>query len=137
MNVVFVYFGPLDVNSGIQAFHFGNELTELGWNVTLAGLGDPRRIEAVGQPKFECISHEGLEAKAKQLRGEGDETIVCAWTPRERVRKLTTALVAELRCPYTIHLEDNEDYLLESGAKMTMAELHRLPLRAQDRLGTT
>ncbi|HEV7563457.1 MAG TPA: glycosyltransferase [Solirubrobacterales bacterium] len=137
MNVVFVYFGPLDVNSGIQAFHFGNELTELGWNVTLAGLGDPRRIEAVGQPEFECISHEGLEAKAKELRGQGGETIVCAWTPRERVRKLTMKLVGELRAPYVIHLEDNEDYLLESGAKMTMDELQRLPLRAQDRLGTT
>jgi len=137
VNVVFVYFGPLDVNSGIQAFHFGNELTELGWNVTLAGLGDPRRIEAVGQPKFECISHEGLAAKARQLREQGDETIVCAWTPRERVRKLTMKLVAELRAPYVIHLEDNEDYLLESGTKMTMGELQRLPLRAQDRLGTT
>lgn len=137
MNVVFVYFGPLDVNSGIQAFHFGNELTDLGWNVTLAGLGDPRRIEAVGQPKFECISHDDLDAKAKQLQDQGGETIVCAWTPRERVRKLTMKLVGELRAPYTIHLEDNEDYLLESGAKMTMAELQRLPLRAQDRLGTT
>jgi glycosyltransferase involved in cell wall biosynthesis len=134
MNLVIVYFGPLDVNSGIQAFHFGNELTEQGWNVTLAGLGDPRLIEAVGQPLFECISHEGLDAKAEQLRGQESETIVCAWTPRERVRRLTMKLVSELRVPYVIHLEDNENYLLESGVGMSLEALQRLPLQAQDRL---
>lgn len=132
MRVVFVYFGPLDVNSAIQAFHFGNELTEQGWEVTLAGLGDPSRIEAVGKPNFECISHEELEARAGSIPREG--TIVCGWTPRERVRRHTMSLVSRLRVPYVIHLEDNEEYLLESAAGMTLAELQRLPLRAQDRL---
>jgi glycosyltransferase involved in cell wall biosynthesis len=132
VRVVFVYFGPLDVNSAIQAFHFGNELTEQGWEVTLAGLGDPSRIEAVGKPNFECISHEELEARAGSIPREG--TIVCGWTPRERVRRHTMSLVSRLRVPYVIHLEDNEEYLLESAAGMTLAELQRLPLRAQDRL---
>ena len=27
MRLVIVYFGPLNVNSAIQAFHFGNDLT--------------------------------------------------------------------------------------------------------------
>lgn len=132
MRVVFVYFGPLDVNSAIQAFHFGTELTEQGWEVTLAGLGDPSRIEAVGKPNFECISHDELEARAGSIPREG--TIVCGWTPRERVRRHTMSLVSRLRVPYAIHLEDNEEYLLESAAGMTLAELQRLPLRAQDRL---
>jgi glycosyltransferase involved in cell wall biosynthesis len=134
MRVVFVYFGPLDVNSAIQAFHFGNDLADLGWDVTLAGLGDPRRIEAVGEPRFECISHEDLPAKTAQWSRDREETIVCAWTPRERVRELTETLVSQLRVPYTIHLEDNEDYLLESNTKMSMAELQRLPARVQDSL---
>jgi glycosyltransferase involved in cell wall biosynthesis len=134
MRVVFVYFGPLDVNSGIQAFHFGNELTEQGWDVTLAGLGDPRRIEAVGEPLFECISHEELGAKAAELRASPGETIVCAWTPRERVRQLTMSLVSELRAPYVVHLEDNEYHLLEVTLDRTMEELQRLPERTQNRL---
>ncbi|HET9185976.1 MAG TPA: glycosyltransferase [Solirubrobacterales bacterium] len=132
MRVVYVYFGPLDVNSAIQAFHFGNELTELGWEVTLAGLGDPRRIEAVGTPLFECISHEELDERAARIPRKG--TIVCGWTPRERVRRHTMRLVSALRVPYVIHLEDNEEYLVESAAGMSLAELQRLPLRAQDRL---
>jgi len=132
MRVVFVYFGPLDVNSAIQAFHFGNELTERGWEVTLAGLGDPSRIEVVGEPLFECISHDTLERRAGSIPRE--ETIVCSWTPRERVRRHTTNLVSRLRVPYVIHLEDNENYLLESAAGMSLEELQRLPLQAQDRL---
>lgn len=134
--VVFVYFGPLDVNSAIQAFHFGNELTEGGWEVTLAGLGDPSRIEAVGHPLFECISHETLEERMRAGSIPSERTIVCGWTPRERVRLLTTRVAARLGVPYTVHLEDNENYLLETITGMTLPELQRLPQRAQDRMST-
>jgi glycosyltransferase involved in cell wall biosynthesis len=136
MRVVFVYFGPLDVNSGIQAFHFGNDLTDLGWDVTLAGLGDPRRIEAVGEPRFECISHDELPSKVDGWRRDREETIVCGWTPRERVHQLTTNLASQLGVRYVIHLEDNEDYLLESNTGMSMDELQRLPLDVQSRITT-
>jgi len=132
--VLFVMYGPLDVNSAIQAFHFGDELTEQGWEVILAGVGDPGRIEAVGHPLFECISHEQLEKRAGSIPREG--TIVCGWTPRERVRRLTANLAAKLRVPYVVHLEDNENYLLETITGMTLPELRRLPLRAQDRMST-
>lgn len=134
MRVVFVMYGPLDVNSAIQAFHFGNELTEQGWEVTLAGVGDPQRIEAVGRPLFESISHETLGERARSGAIEREETIVCGWTPREPVRRQVTNLVAQLRVPYAIHLEDNEHYLVETITGMTLEQLQRLPLRAQDRL---
>jgi glycosyltransferase involved in cell wall biosynthesis len=134
MRVVFVMYGPLDVNSAIQAFHFGEELTEQGWEVTLAGVGDPQRIEAVGHPNFECISHETLAERAKSGAIPREGTIVTGWTPREPVRRLTMDVVSRLRVPYAIHLEDNEHYLVETITGMTMEELQRLPLKAQDRL---
>lgn len=134
MRVVFVMYGPLDVNSAIQAFHFGEELTEQGWEVTLAGVGDPQRIEAVGHPNFECISHETLAERVKSGAIPREGTIVTGWTPREPVRRLTMDVVSRLRVPYAIHLEDNEHYLVETITGMTMEELQRLPLRAQDRL---
>ncbi|HEX3735386.1 MAG TPA: glycosyltransferase [Solirubrobacterales bacterium] len=134
MRVIFVYFGPLDVNSAIQAFHFGTELSDRGWDVTLAGIGDPSRINAIGEPNFECTNHEGLLAQIDEMEVDRERTIVCAWTPREPVRQVTERIVSKLRVPYTIHLEDNERYLLESSAKMTLPELQRLPLAAQDRI---
>jgi len=134
MRVVFVMYGPLDVNSAIQAFHFGEELTEQGWEVTLAGIGDPQRIEAVGHPSFECISHETLAERVKDGAIPREGTIVTGWTPREPVRRLTMDVVSRLRVPYAIHLEDNEHYLVETITGMTMEELQRLPLKAQNRL---
>jgi glycosyltransferase involved in cell wall biosynthesis len=134
MRVVFVMYGPLDVNSAIQAFHFGNDLTEQGWEVTLAGVGDPQRIEAVGHPNFECVSHESLGERAKAGAFGREGTIVCGWTPREPVRRQVMNLVSQLRVPYVIHLEDNEHYLVETITGMKLEELQRLPLKAQDRL---
>lgn len=134
MRLLFVYFGPFDVNSAIQAYHFGNELTDMGWEVTLAGRGDPTRIEAVGKPKFECIPHAEMGRKVRELRTRPEDTIVCAWTPRERVRRITMDVVRQLGVPYTIHLEDNEEYLLESVLKRPLVELEKLPLRQQDSL---
>jgi glycosyltransferase involved in cell wall biosynthesis len=134
MRVLFVYFGPFDVNSGIQAYHFGNELTDLGWEVTVAGRGDPARAKAVGEPRFECISHEQVEAKLRQMRQSPAETIVVGWTPRERVRLMTMDAVRQLGVPYVIHLEDNEELLIESATGRSLTELQRLPLRQQDSL---
>lgn len=134
MRVLFVYFGPFDVNSGIQAYHFGNELTDLGWEVTVAGRGDPARAKVVGEPRFECISHEQVEGKLRQMRQSPAETIVVGWTPRERVRLMTMDAVRQLGVPYVIHLEDNEELLIESATGRSLHELQRLPLRQQDSL---
>ena len=93
MKLLIVYFGPFDVNSAIQAFHFGNELTDLGWEVTLAGRGDPTRISAVGEPRFECISHDDLEQKVRTMpaerrrdggRSAGRRASGCAGSPSTR-----------------------------------------------------
>lgn len=134
MRLLIVYFGPFDVNSAIQAYHFGNELTEAGWEVTMAGFGDPARMSAVGEARFRCISHEELPAEVARCKREPKETIVFAWTPRERVRRLTLKCAGELDAPYVIHLEDNEHYLLESGTGHSMAGLQRRPLTEQDEL---
>lgn len=134
MRVLIVYFGPFYVNSAIQAYHFGNELTELGWEVTLAGRGDPARVEAVGEARFECIPHDAVARKVGELNGGDGETVVFAWTPRERVRRIATDAARRLDAPYVVHLEDNEEYLLESATGRTLAELERLPPRQQDRL---
>ncbi len=134
MRVLFVYFGPFDVNSGIQAYHFGNELTDLGWEVTVAGHGDPARALAVGEPRFECISHDDLDRKLGEMRRDPKETIVVGWTPRETVRQMTMKAVRQLGAPYVVHLEDNEELLIESATGRSLAELQRLPLSQQDSL---
>jgi glycosyltransferase involved in cell wall biosynthesis len=134
MRLLIVYFGPFDVNSAIQAYHFGNELTDLGWEVSMTGQGDPARISAVGDARFHCFSHEDLPAELARCKREPKETIIFAWTPRERVRRLTLECARELGAPYVVHLEDNEHYLLESATDHSLAELQRRSLTEQDEL---
>ncbi len=134
VRLLIVYFGQFDVNSAIQAFHFGNELTEMGWQVTMTGRGNPARISAVGEADFECISHDDLDAKLRAWRagpaGDRDPRLDAAGAGAAADEKA----VAELGAPYVIHLEDNERYLLESAIGRPLAELQRLPRAEQDAL---
>ena len=134
MRLVIVYFGPFNVNSAIQAFHFGNDLTQAGWSVTLAGVGDPDLIRHVGEPAFACVTHHDLPAVLDECRAAGEPAVVLAWTPRENVRMATQALCAGLGAPYVVHLEDNEWYLYEAAVGYPVEDAQRLPLAEQDRL---
>jgi glycosyltransferase involved in cell wall biosynthesis len=134
LRLVFVYFGPLSVNSAIQAFHFGNDLTDLGWHVTLAGVGDPQEIRKVGEPRFECVSHHELPIVLEAARRSGEATIVVGWTPRENVRLATLDFAKRLGVPYVVHLEDNEEYLFRTAFGMSPERFRGLPLAEQDRL---
>ncbi len=132
--ILFVYFGPFTVNSAIQGFHFGNELADLGWDVTLAGVGNPATIRKVGEPRFRTITHHDVAGVTERWRRDPQPAIVFAWTPRENVRRTTEAIVRPLGLPYVVHLEDNEEYLLSTKVGLTMDEMRRLTMAEQDRL---
>ena len=131
MKVLFVHFGPFDSNSGIQAIHFGEELSDLGWEVTLACEGSPSR--AFGSPSIECISHRELSSR-RRWRLDPDDSLICAWTPREVVRRHVERLHQRLGVPYAVHLEDNEEHLLSAALGRPASELRALPLAEQDQL---
>jgi len=136
MRVLFLHFGALHVNSVIQAFHFGEEMTDEGIEVVLCGRGRTDRIANVGEPSFETINYEELERKLRDWARDPDETIICAWTPREVVRKATERAVEVLGAPYVVHLEDNEEFLVSTALKLPYDQLRRLPRERQDELCT-
>jgi glycosyltransferase involved in cell wall biosynthesis len=134
MRVLFLHFGKLNVNSVIQAFHLGEELTAEGVEVTLCGKGPGGRIADVGEPTFDCITYDELDRRLRIWSRDPGETIVCAWTPREIVRAATERAVAALGCPYVVHLEDNEEHLLSSATRVPYEELRHLPAERLDQL---
>jgi glycosyltransferase involved in cell wall biosynthesis len=134
MRVLFLHFGKLNVNSVIQAFHLGEELTSEGIEVTLCGKGPGGLIADVGEPSFDCITYDQLDRKLRAWSRDPSETIVVAWTPREIVRRATERAVAILSCPYVVHLEDNEEHLLSSALRVPYEELRRLPAERLDEL---
>jgi glycosyltransferase involved in cell wall biosynthesis len=134
VRVLFLHFGKLNVNSVIQAFHLGEELTAGGVEVTLCGKGPGGRIADVGEPTFNCITYGELDRTLRGWSPDPANTIVCAWTPREIVRRATERAVAVLGCPYIVHLEDNEEHLLVSALRVPYEELRRLPAERLDEL---
>jgi glycosyltransferase involved in cell wall biosynthesis len=134
MRLVIVYFGPFHVNSAIQAFHFARDLTDAGWEVTLAGIGDPARIREVGEPNFECVTHHDLPAVQERCRRDPRPTVVFAWTPRENVRGMAEELAGGIGAPYVVHLEDNEWHLYREAVGRSVEQVRRLSLAEQDRL---
>jgi glycosyltransferase involved in cell wall biosynthesis len=134
MRVLFLHFGKLNVNSVIQAFHLGEELASEGVEVTLCGRGPGGRIAEIGEPSFECITYDDLDRRLHAMAREPEDTIVCAWTPREIVRRATERSVATLGCPYVVHLEDNEEHLLSEALRRPYEELRRLPADRLDEL---
>ena len=134
MRVLFLHFGKLHVNSVIQAFHLGEELTAQGIEVVLCGQGDTDRISNIGEPSFECINYERLDRRLRDWSRDRDETMICAWTPREVVRKATERAVSALGAPYVVHLEDNEEHLLSTALRLPYERLRRLPPERLDEL---
>jgi glycosyltransferase involved in cell wall biosynthesis len=136
MRVLFLHFGKLHVNSVIQAFHFGEEMHADGIEVVLCGRGRTDRIASVGEPSFEVINYDGLDGLLERWRQEPEETVICAWTPREVVRRATERAAAVLGVPYVVHLEDNEEHLLSAALKMPYEELRQIPPERFDRVAT-
>jgi glycosyltransferase involved in cell wall biosynthesis len=136
MRVLFLHFGAFHVNSVIQAFHFGEEMADEGIEVVLCGRGRTDRIATVGEPSFECINYDGLERRLRDWAREPEETMICAWTPREVVRRATERAVEVLGAPYVVHLEDNEEHLVSSALRLPYEQLRRLPRERQDELCT-
>jgi glycosyltransferase involved in cell wall biosynthesis len=134
MRVLFLHFGKLHVNSVIQAFHFGEEMHAQGIEVVLCGRGPTYRIETVGQPSFEVTNYDGLDRLLSRWGRDPAETMICAWTPREVVRRATERAVAALDAPYAVHLEDNEEHLMAAALRLPYEEIRRLPPERQDRL---
>ena len=134
MRVLFLHFGKLHVNSVIQAFHFGEEMHAQGIEVVLCGRGPTDRIEAVGRPGFEVTNYDGLDRLLARWGREPAETMICAWTPREVVRRATERAAAALKAPYVVHLEDNEEHLTAAALRLPYEEIRRLPAERQDRL---
>ncbi len=135
VRVLFLHFGELHVNSVIQTFHLGEQMTAEGVEVALCGRGTTDRIAHGRRAELRAAS-----PTRRWTRSSGTglanpiETMICAWTPREVVRRATERAAAILGAPYVVHLEDNEEHLISSALRLPYEELSRLPRERHDRL---
>ena len=131
MRVLFIHYGTFESNSAIQTFHFANRLADLGFEVAVCGRA-AELVAGVGEPRFEVLEYRDLGSKVASYRRDPRETVLHAWTPRERVRRATAEAAARLGTPYVVHLEDNEEHLLGAIEGREFAELREASPDEQD-----
>jgi len=114
LNIVFISYDAYDNNSAIHITGFANSLVALGHRVVVCAAGATDKAGDFGVPRFRCIPHDLLRKDAAILAdyfakgGNGAPDLVHCWTPRHVVRRLADPVIERYRCPYVVHLEDNE-----------------------------
>jgi glycosyltransferase involved in cell wall biosynthesis len=115
MKIIFVSYYALDNNSGMHIFHLANELTALGVECAAYTPGRSDAAKMHGEPRFRVYGSElSPHRLARLLSRNRDDYVVHLWTPRECPRRMAEPLAAALGAPLVVHMEDNEEDILNS-----------------------
>lgn len=137
-NVLFVLHGDFRSNSATQVHALTNALGRLGLDCVVAIHGDPATAETLSAPGYRALTHAAAlgEDGGPGVRfsdGRGPD-LVHAWTPRERMRRFCDAILARpawaggaAGARLVIHLEDNEEAILEASFQRPLRQLGTLP----------
>lgn len=135
MNILFVNHGGFNcVNSAIHIFHLANQLVEQGLDCAVAVPEAVDKVELLGEPKFRPVTYEAAAAGKFGFEDGAGPSLIHAWTPREHVRRLVQRISRARRCPYFVHLEDNEDEIAANQAGLPFESLRTLPAAQLNRL---
>lgn len=127
MNIVFINYDGYSGCSGVHIHFLANALADRGHRCFVVVPVD-NDDGYFGTPRYSVL--KAVEAIHLAERGSPlfRDAVLHAWTPREIVRTVTESLAASCRRPYFVHLEDNEEYILE---KMYQAPIQRLRAAAE------
>lgn len=112
MIVLFLLYGSPNSNSSMHVAGLAGQLSQMGVECILA---TPENIvgSLAGEIESHCVVNYSMARKMLPvLRIKDSDLIVHAWTPREIIRKFWDESVHGSE-PLIIHLEDNEDILIE------------------------
>lgn len=123
MKILFINYHHLDGNSGVHIFNLANQFTRLGLECVVCVPFHKEATAAVGHALFQTVEL----ADFRRGRVATDFDLVHAWTPREVVREIAVDLLAMRSVPYLVHLEDNEEYIIESVSRIPPALLPYVP----------
>jgi glycosyltransferase involved in cell wall biosynthesis len=132
-NVLFISHCDFTGNSALHAYRIASALHARGFSPVIAVPDDPRTVEHLGRPPFAVISYSEARTGRFRFADGGEPDLVHAFTPRERVRKLAVQILVKSRCPYVVHLEDNDRAVLSAELETSIEQLDQLPAPVLDR----
>lgn len=129
--ILFILPGSFAANSALHVAALANELAAAGHDCAVAVAHDVATVAHHAAPRFRAVSHADT---ANAFADKKAPDVVHAWTTRENVRRLATALHTPAHNRLVVHLEDNEPLLLALTLQRSTAELAALPEPELDRL---
>lgn len=134
MKILFVSYGDFYCNSTIHVFGFANQLVRMGHECAVAVPKNKESVSNLGTPLFKACTFNEISLGEAPFENNSAPDLIHCWTPREIVRKFVEPLREKWGCKLALHLEDNEDRLIEAFMKKPLAELKALPLAELDSL---
>lgn len=123
MNFLFVNYGDFTTNSLNHIAGFANALSLRGHACIVAVPGGKDSFGALRDPLFTPATYAELLHKPAFFPDGRPADLVHAWTPREGVRKFVLAYQGRARARLVVHLEDNEEFLIETWTGRPLEEL--------------
>lgn len=134
MNILLISHCNYEGNSALHAHAIALALHRHGHHPIVCIPDRPETIAEVGTPPFPVMTYEQA-AVAAQFPDERPADLIHAFTPREHVRKIVEQLCERHRCPYIVHLEDNEQVVVADELPgLTYEAIRQLPTPIIDKL---
>ena len=125
-NILFVLYHDFSANSAVHVHNFANQLGALGHSTAVAIPEDTDRGAGLGEQNYSVLRFDRVDGDWSLLFPDGrPPNIVHAWTPRENVRLFCEKLAGFCDFSLFIHLEDNEELILEVNLGMPFEKLLR------------
>lgn len=125
-NILFVLYEDFHSNSALHVHHFANNLITLGCDCVVAVPQNKQTVAWVGKTNsnlYQTMNFDELNSIPELFKNHQWPDIVHLWTPREVNRNFWEQLSLICHCKLVVHLEDNEDIIIEKTMEKPMAEI--------------
>jgi glycosyltransferase involved in cell wall biosynthesis len=125
-NILFVLYHDFSANSAVHVHNFANQLAAFGHAAAVAIPDDTERGAGLGEQNYSVHRFDRVDGEWSEIFPDGrGPDIVHAWTPRENVRLFCEKLAGFCEFALFVHLEDNEELILEVNLGISFEKLTR------------
>jgi len=125
-NILFALYHDFSANSAVHVHNFANQLAALGHATAVAIPDDTERGAGLGEQNYSVHRFDRVDGEWSHIFPDGrGPDIVHAWTPRENVRLFCEKLAGFCEFALFVHLEDNEELILEVNLGIPFEKLTR------------
>jgi len=125
-NILFVLYHDLSANSAVHVHNFANQLAALGHSTSVAFPEGTDSGSGLGAQNYSVHRFAEVDGDwSRVFRNSQPPDVIHAWTPRENVRLFCEKIRSLCSASLFIHLEDNEEAILEMNLGRSFADIAR------------